>query len=208
LSDTSASPRGETAIPVVLPRCYWLSAGVAPAGTPVPVGAAPGGGGAIIRPPTPGSLSSNSGRGRIRHAVFLALTTSRLLNGCHRGRACVTGPLAPRTQGRNSRRGRDFRRAPPDRSATAPRTHPAVTAGGADAPTAAQSLPRGPVREPCPGAPSESPAQGPRPRALRTTRACGARVRTQAARNGPGVPNWKLGHALFGPMDGQRLITV
>jgi len=43
----------------VLPRCYWLSVGVAPAGTPVPVGTAPGGGGVIIRRPTPGSLSSN-----------------------------------------------------------------------------------------------------------------------------------------------------
>ena len=74
-SDTSASPRGETVIPVVLPRCYWLSVGAAPVGTPVPVGAAPGGGDVIIRPPTPGSLSSNSGvchRGRVDCAVAAA----------------------------------------------------------------------------------------------------------------------------------------
>ena len=45
----------------MLPLCYWLSVGAAPAGTPVPVGAAPGGGDVKIRPPTPGSLSSNSG---------------------------------------------------------------------------------------------------------------------------------------------------
>jgi len=45
----------------VSPRSYWLSVGAVPAGTPVPVGAAPGGGGVIIWPPAPGSLSSNSG---------------------------------------------------------------------------------------------------------------------------------------------------
>jgi len=46
-----------------------LSVGAAPAGTPVPVGAAPGGGDVIIRPPTPGSLSSNSERSYVRHGL-------------------------------------------------------------------------------------------------------------------------------------------